>query len=172
MSVNLARQLSFNLVDDFELPKAANVAFKKRYSPLWLCLHFPQLALNLHELETGSPRLVVEEVKNRYVIHSACNMANELGIRSGMTLSSAHALCDDLTVYPRDKAQEKKALEKIADWAQQFTPTVSLVFDGNCVLLEIRASLLLFDGLLALQQTLLASLEKNYPYMVNLAVAP
>ncbi len=173
MATNLAlQQLALDLTNSFELPEAANTAFNKRYSPLWLCLYLPRLALDLQKQPGENPQLIIEEVKGRYMIYCGCDMASGLGITSGMTLNSAYALSSELITYQRDNEIEKLALKKLADWSQQFTPAVSIEPEKNCVMLEIRASLDLFGGLLALQQKVLTLFKENFSYKAKLAVAP
>jgi len=173
MPTNLARQqLALDLTDSFERTEAANTAFNKRYSPLWLSLYFPRLALDLQKQASENPQLIMEEIKGRYIVYCGCDIASKLGITPGMTLNSAYALFSELSTYQRDNEIEKQALKTVADWAQQFTPTVSIDAESNCIQLEIRASLDLFGGLLRLQQKVLTAFNENYPYDVNIAVAP
>ena len=63
-----------------------------------------------------------------------------------MPLAAASALASDLQIVPRDTAAEEAALERIAAWAIQFTPAVSIAQPAE-VLLEIEGSLTLFGGL-------------------------
>lgn len=59
-------------------------------------------------------------------------------------MAAARALAGDLRVADRDPVQEREALERIAAWAAQFTPMVSLEERG--ILLDVAASLKLFGG--------------------------
>jgi protein ImuB len=63
-----------------------------------------------------------------------------------MTLAAACALAPTLSYRTRDPAAEAAALEQLAAWAGQFTPSVSLQPPGG-LLLEIEGSLRLLGGI-------------------------
>lgn len=74
-----------------------------------------------------------------------CNqLAEDAGIRAGMSEASARALAAGLQSFQRDPEQESKALQEAALWCLHFTPHVVLKPDG--LLLEVGASLRLFGG--------------------------
>ncbi|MNR76148.1 impB/mucB/samB family protein [compost metagenome] len=74
-----------------------------------------------------------------------CNqLADEAGIRAGMSEGSALALAASLQALPRDPEQEARALQEAALWSLHFTPHVVLRPAG--LLLEVGASLRLFGG--------------------------
>jgi protein ImuB len=138
---------------------------------LWTCLHFPDLSLQL--LQRGTPvagSLVISSGGNQPVVLSCNPQARERGIAPGMKLSAAVALAPDLTERHRDATAERHALERIAAWASQFTPTVS-VRAPDAVLLEVEASLQLFEGLRALLLRLSEGLSE-LGYAAAIAVAP
>lgn len=118
---------------------------------LWSCLHFPDLSLQLllRAIPPARP-LVVHSGGNRPHVLSCDAHARSTGIAAGMSLSAAIALCPALQARARDAGAERRALERIAGWAGQFTPTVALAAP-DALLLEIEGSLGLFGGLAALQ---------------------
>ncbi|MFQ5994416.1 MAG: DNA polymerase Y family protein [Acidiferrobacterales bacterium] len=101
----------------------------------------------------------------------ACNReARACGVRFGMLAPSAYALTAKLIVHSRDEVAERVALERIAGWAGQFTPGVSLVFPDS-VVLEIGGSIKLFGGLTTTLERLRAGLQE-LGYDTRLAAAP
>src|SRR5512134_1898319 len=138
---------------------------------LWVALHFPGFPVQVSErgARTPGPLAVATAGSRAQVI--ACNAEAALaGVRPGMALSAAWALAPALAVKPRDEAAEREALDGIALWAGQFTPTVSLA-PPCAVLAEIGGCLRLFGGLerlLGLIRDGLAGLG----YRAALAAAP
>src|SRR3954466_15657145 len=120
---------------------------------LWLALRFASLPLEVYTraVRPGARRaprpLAVASSTGTQGEIVACNeAAQSLGVRAGMPLSAASALASGLEIVPRDAAAESAALERIAAWAIQFTPAVSISQPAE-VLLEIAGSLTLFGGL-------------------------
>jgi len=131
-------------------------------SPLWLCLRFPQLPLDIvqraSQHQTDSAQAIALIDKQRVVL--ANSLAAAAGISPGMTLTSAYALVPDLNVTEHQAERESNALQFLADWSYQFTPAVSLLPPG-ALLLEIAGSLRLFHGL----QPLLRQIDKGLRQM-------
>jgi len=138
---------------------------------LWSCLHFPDLSLQIL-LRAAPPAgpLVVHGGGNRPQVLSCDPRARSAGVAKGMSLSAAIALCPDLQARARDAGAERRALERIAGWAGQFTPTVALA-SPDAVLLEIEGSLALFGGLPALRARLREELAA-LGYAAGIAAAP
>ena len=120
---------------------------------LWLALHFFRLPLDT--VTRGAPEagpFAIASSADTGATLVACNhIARARGVRSGMTVAAAWALVSDLNILPRDETAERAALEHIAAWAFEFTPTIS-VSPPNEVLLEVEGSLGLFGGLGALRR--------------------
>lgn len=127
---------------------------------LWLSLRFPQLSLDHHnqqQTETDQAVVIIEH-------HRVCQLssaARSTGIETGMSLSSAMALCSELVSHARDLDTESRLLRALAHWAYQFTPAVSVrsaqpqvapSSHNQALSLEINGSLRLFGGLKALLQ--------------------
>ncbi len=70
--------------------------------------------------------------------------ARAAGIRAGQAVAAAKALAGELRVIDREPSMEREALERLAAWACQFTPVVSLEPQG--LVLEVEACLRLFQG--------------------------
>lgn len=139
---------------------------------LWSCLHFPDLSLQLLLRAAAAPArpLAIHDGGNRPQVLSCDASARSAGIEPGMSLSAALALHPALQARPRDVGAERRALERIAGWAGQFTPAVSLD-TPDAVLLEIEGSLGLFGGLPALQLRLSQELA-GLGYAAAIATAP
>ena len=116
---------------------------------LWLCLHFTQLPLEVFSLagppDTDPPLAVTE----RHRVCAANDSAAALGIRPGMSASTAQALSGSLRLREREPAHETATLIALADWACNFSSQVC-VSPPDRLLLEIGASLRLFHGEAAL----------------------
>ena len=118
---------------------------------LWLALRFASLPLEVFaravqpEAPQSATPLAIADFGLSDIV--ACNeAARARGITPGMPLAAATALASDLQIKLRDVAAEQAALERIAAWAIQFTPSVSLSRPAE-ILLEIEGSLTIFRGL-------------------------
>ncbi|MGQ0522358.1 MAG: Y-family DNA polymerase [Betaproteobacteria bacterium] len=139
---------------------------------LWMALHFYRLPLDTLErgVCSAGPLAIASSTGNGATLVHCNRIARARGIRSGMTVAAAWALASDLRIVVRDETAERAALERIAAWAIQFTPAVSLSPPGE-VLLELEGSLKLFGRLGALQRRIgqeVAALG----YAARLACAP
>jgi protein ImuB len=113
---------------------------------LWVALELPSLPLQIVERAgvSSAPLVISEGSGQRPVVACANAAAREAGVREGQAVAAAKALAGALKVIEREAVAEREALERIAAWAGQFTPMVSLEAQG--IALEIGASLKLFDG--------------------------
>ena len=150
-------------------PRAESAA---RPGELWLAAHFPRLPLDALMLDTREARAAVVtalEDPRRAVV--ACNeRASSQGIAPGMCLNAALALVPGLRVLERRPAAEAALLDRLGRWALRFTPVVSLE-PPSAVLAEVRGSLDLFGGVMALVRRALAGLEAG-GLPASLALAP
>ncbi len=138
---------------------------------LWLSLYCPDLALeSVSRAGSDSGALVLCEGEERQSrVHNCNAAASAAGIHPGMPLTAALSLCQTLRVQRHDPTHEHQALQNLAAWAGQFTPTVCLLPKG--LLLEVEGSLKLFGGLQALRLRIEGGLHK-LGYHVHGAVAP
>lgn len=139
---------------------------------LWLALHFPSLPLDIfRRAAQGDHPFAVSAPEGARILVAACNRsARKRGVQPGMPLAAALALNGELHVLPRDSIAEQAALERLAAWAMQFTPVVSLALPGT-LLLEVEASLHLFGGLNGLQRRIHEGV-KALGYTAVIATAP
>jgi protein ImuB len=143
------------------------------YSPLWLCIYLPKLALEALDrtlLDKALPRGVIEDIAGQRVIHTASVEAESAGITAGMSIAAAQALCPKLQVHGRDPKAEEETLSRLAVWARQFTPVISLQ-PPQALLLEIRGSLRLFGDLSTLHRRLCDELSAQIDHFL-VTVAP
>lgn len=112
---------------------------------LWLALHFPRFPLEVLVPPTEAAAVCVHQ----HMVVSANASAEAAGVYAGMRLSSALGLLPELTTCERDPAREADTRFRLACWAGNFSPHVSLAgFDGpDTLLIEIGGCLRLFDGL-------------------------
>jgi len=127
-------------------PVLASHSSTHRHPLLWLCLRFPHLTLQALSPPSDEPALVVEGEGSMAIVVACNDVAVQVGIEAGMSLSSALACVDAPRLLRRDPARESDCLAAIADASVVFTDRVSLI-PGEGVLLEIRGSLKLFGGI-------------------------
>ena len=113
---------------------------------LWIALELPALPLQVAERAGAGvqPLVIAEGPAQRPLVACANAAAREAGIRAGQAVAAAKALAGALRVIDRDPAAEREALQRVAAWAAQFTPMVSIEAQG--VLLEVESSLRLLHG--------------------------
>jgi protein ImuB len=158
---------------------------------LWACLHFPALPVEIFTRaspkaepfavvgavsRTGRPEGEHRSAKHggrpasRPEVVAANEVAHAAGVRRGMLLSAAYPLVPALAVQARDAAGERAALAGVAQWGEQFTPTISIA-PPAAVLLEISGSLRYFGGLDPLLARLRAG-TGELGYRGRIAAAP
>jgi protein ImuB len=139
---------------------------------LWLALTLPRLPLDVFALaQPRSEPWAVVDASGRVDRVVACNDAARLaGIVPGMKRSAASALAGDLLVTRRRPDLEQMALEGLAVWAQQFTPSVALVAPDT-LLLEIGGCIDYFHGLDSLYARVREGITAQ-GYGVNCGCAP
>lgn len=136
---------------------------------LWLALHLHTLALEVFAPTPEAVAVAAGEGSRRILV--ACNQAAGCqGVLRGMSLNAAFAVLPALRVLEQDPRRERRALERLAGWAGQYTSQVSLAMPA-ALLLEIRGSLRLFGGLANLQQRVADGLQA-LGYQARLGIAP
>ena len=139
---------------------------------LWLALHLPSLPLEVYTRATrGAEPLAVVGTQGSQSFIVGCNdAAKRRGVKPGMPPAAASALACDLRLVARDYTAEDTALERLAAWAIQFTPAVSIA-PPFTLLLEVAGSLTLFGGLKALWNAAAEGL-RALGYAARIACAP
>ncbi len=147
----------------------------------WLGLFFERLSLDIVERGTAVPDTALA-LCNRLFVLDATDAARAQGIAPGLKRAAAQALVPSLPLLERDLDAERRALESVAAWMQQFTPSVSLQSDlafdafdddpSSCGLLaEVAPSLRYFGGFRALFGRVRDGLH-SLGYRVRIGAAP
>ena len=87
-----------------------------------------------------------------------------------MSVTTAISLCSALELRPRDLKREQQHLDNIALWAYRFSGDVCLC-PPNAVLLELGASLRLFNNLARLYRKFISAFRRR-GLTVKLGIAP
>ena len=132
---------------------------------LWLCLHCPQLGLEVLSAGDDGPLALLCEDGERIALASA--RAWQAGVRPGMTINAALCLEPGLRLLTPDPEVSRRRLEGLALWCARFSARVSLEPTGENaaswgVVMEIASMLDYFGGLEGLWRRLheeLATLE-------------
>ncbi|HSX59870.1 MAG TPA: DNA polymerase Y family protein [Tahibacter sp.] len=141
---------------------------------LWACFHFPALPLHAvfgTQATAAQPCALYEGPRQRPIIAYANEAAQARGVRAGLVLATARALCAELDARRRESDAERQALHLLATWAYRFSGQVSRS-EPDTLWLEVGASLTLFKGWPALQHQLHAELRALGFDTYRLGVAP
>src|SRR6185369_3197939 len=107
---------------------------------LWVALELPALPLQVAE-RAGIARdalVIAEGPAQRPTVACANAAARQAGIREGQAVAAAKALAGELKVLERDPPAEIAALDRLAAWAGQFTPMVTVEAQG--IVLEVAST--------------------------------
>lgn len=143
-------------------------------NPLWLCLEFPEMAVdaiapydrykdydryeNCNQHEDQCRYFAVSE---RQQIIGVSAAAQTQGVQAGITVSSALTLLPNLAISERQPDKEQERLEAIAQWGYRFTPEVCLYQQPSYHLrLQIGGSIRLFRSLDNLLQQVHSGLDQ------------
>lgn len=131
---------------------------------LWLCLHLPLLPIEVYCRNDPSPVVVLSRQRVAFLNQAAY----DIGIRSASSMGTAYTISDRIISFERDEAKEQAHLEHLAQWAYQFTPSVSIQ-GPHSLLLEVSGCLKLFRGLDNLKSAIGRQLHK-LGYTVTIGV--
>jgi protein ImuB len=117
-----------------------------------LSLWFPRLAaervLRAEPLLAEAPLAVVADVRGALHLASLARAAEAAGLRRGMALGDARAICPALVTRPADPVRTAAFLAALRRWAGRFTPWVAEEAEG--LVLDITGCAHLFGGEAAL----------------------
>lgn len=138
---------------------------------LWLCLHLPDLCVQVFpEHESGQAFAVLETRGNRQTVCGVSAAAADAGIAPGMPYAAALARAPALLVRQRDPGAEARRLDWLARWCNRFASWIS-VQGPQAILLDVAGSLKLFGGLTELHRGIRAGLMAHGHHAQS-AVAP
>jgi protein ImuB len=135
----------------------------------WACCHLPSLSLEVFE-SSAAPRIVIDGPAQRAFVHEADARARSAGVRIGQPLAAARASCADLVVLRRDAAAEAMRLQTLALHAYGLSSHV-VSCPPDALLLEVGASLRLFDGWPAIRTRLRLAFEAE-GHAMRVALTP
>lgn len=142
--------------------------------PLWLCLHFSRLSLDIFQ-QAYEPQTEKDSIDSRpiaVVEQRRIHCANRDNLPPGLSLATAHALYPELLVIERKAERELEYLHQLAHWAYQFTPGV-VIANRNSLLLEIGSCRQLHRGTHNLLKKIQRSLQqRNHQADFGLARTP
>ncbi len=152
---------------------------------LWAALYFPDLMLERGTSsqcvprpstkqvgQTGQPRAIVELQGAKRLVISCNAVAREQGIRCGLALNAAYAICPQLEVDEYDEIVQQQYLDELSLWALQYSSWITPCMPDT-ILLEIKASLSLFGGLQQLLEKFdNAADEQKLSMVVGVAPTP
>ena len=150
-------------------PALSGPRISRRILAAWLPW-WPSERLARHRPEARSrPFVTVAESNGRLIIDAANPRASRAGLVPGMPLADGRAIEPGVIVRPADPAADALALERLARWADRFTPRV--MPDGvDTLFLDIAGCTRLFGGEEALTASLRSALE-DFGLTVRLALA-
>ena len=91
------------------------------------------------------PLVLVEVIASRQKVVAACDSARSRGIKPGMMLAEARALCPALAHADYQPDQDLNSLEAFARWMMRFSPVVAVELP-DALLLDVTGSERLFSG--------------------------
>jgi protein ImuB len=134
--------------------KTSQLEIAWQEAPRWLALYFPALALDVFRpqgLPDSQPQIVIDAGRVSHINPAA----EATGIVPGCTLATAYSISSDLTYFERDARQEQTHLADLAQALYRYSSMVSLE-PPDCVVLEIRASRMLWGNSDVISQKALA----------------
>lgn len=127
---------------------------------LWLYLHFPSLQLDSFSQQHHDEAIVVVDGRQNLIVQ-ASQSAREHGIKIGMGLGSAAALCRKLQVHPYSEDLESKRIQEIANRLYTFTSDI-VIWSSQGLLLKVDNMLTLYQGLDNYWQVIKQALEREH----------
>jgi protein ImuB len=142
---------------------------------LWACIVFPRLALDAVLRRCDDPHaplaLVTGPAQLRS-LHAVNDAAVQAGLKPGMRLPAAHALCGEARWVDHDPAREAQAHRFLAAWAYRYSSHVCIQWPG-AIVLEVAASFRLLGSWPQLQERLRAELDAlGFVHRIALAPVP
>ena len=146
-----------------------------------LCIHLPQWSITRccrrHPEYHNSATVIIRTAAQRRQVVEASERAKKMGVRAGMSVAEARALCGKLNCVEQDLMADHRALSALGRWLMRFTPDVANGWDGadenapTALFLDLTGCERLFGGIDPIvHQAKQALVEFNIP--AQMAVAP
>jgi len=127
-----------------------------------LALYLPQLPLDQwrrrDDVRLSGAFGVTATVSNAERLISLNTYASQLGVKIGMSLTDATAVCPDILTEPQNVVRQRHLLSALQRWADKFSPRVGLDKDDGLAL-DVTGCAHLFGGEAGLAQAMLDELE-------------
>ncbi|MBO6555819.1 MAG: DNA polymerase Y family protein [Pseudomonadales bacterium] len=130
----------------------------KSNEDIWLCLHFPDLPVEVFSRQSKTqqtPVVVTQRQRVAFMNPSARN----IGILAGSSMNTALTINQQVVSFERNDQKELEKLEQLAQWAYQFTPCVTIK-PPSSLILDVSGCMKLFKGLGNLKASIGSGLEK------------
>ena len=114
--------------------------------------------------------MLVGRIASRQVVFHACDIAIARGVRAGMTLAEATALCRGLVHGDHDPQRNARSLQAFAQWMIRFSPVVEASLPDS-IYLDVTGTERLYGGLERLCRLVSESLKK-LRFSTRIAIAP
>jgi len=139
-----------------------------------LSIGFPALAIERWRKSSGYPPdvpvVLTTEGTHGPVIHAVTHAAAERGARAGARLTDARALDPAIVAVPADPQGDEALLERLAQWAQRWSPLVELDLPDT-LRLDVTGVAHLFGG----EEALIADIRDRFAAIgltARAAIAP
>lgn len=130
-----------------------------------LCLHLPYFATEQMRRDVASasdrppPLVLTRPAGAALVVEQVCPVAQQLGVRPGMSLGQAQAIVPELVALAHESQRDRMTLKRLASWAIRFSPIVEPVAPDT-LLVDITGCELLFGGEKNIAQQAVAGLRR------------
>ena len=108
-----------------------------------LCLWFPLLAIERIERRVtplrDGPFAIVAEIGNRLVVQAANLCALRIGVKPGMVLADARAICPPILTRRAEPLADASLLGSLARMMKRYSPLVAIDGDEDCSLTRLGA---------------------------------
>ncbi len=119
-----------------------------------------------------NPVAIVGSTGQRRHIVEGSEAARAQGVRPGMTLAEARALCPGLACLEHDLAGDRRGLEALGRWMTCFTPVVAIGWsDEPVLLLDLTGSERFFGNIAQLTERVTHAIRR-FDIPARIAVAP
>jgi len=118
----------------------------------------------------ATPLALVRTAANRQEVVAISAEAYQSGIRIGMTLAEARAICSHVSHLEHEPHKDVVALEALARWMMRFSPVVALA-SNDSIFLDLTGCERVFGGLEKLLNQVISPM-KRFRVNARCAIAP
>ena len=118
---------------------------KKRFLSLWFPYLEVEISLKNHPELIKMPFSIVSMKNQNKLLSSLNEVAEYSGLKVGMNIHEAHAICPSLITKDKDIQKEYNFIKFLANWSIKFTPLVAIE-KPDSLMLDISGCAHLFNG--------------------------